>query len=55
MPSDKEYRSNLESFLASVSILKAMQNLGILTETDVKKTKEKLAKIYGINLNSLFF
>ena len=55
MQSDKEYRSNLESYLASVSLLKTLQNLEILSEFDIKEVKEKLAKIYGINLNSLFY
>ncbi len=36
------YKDNLENYLTSVSILKALQKLDILSFNDFKKSEEKL-------------
>ena len=43
------YKDNLENYLTSISILKALQKLGILSVNDFKKSEEKLIEIYCIN------
>lgn len=48
------YKDNLENYLTSVSILKALQKLNILSVNDFKKAEEKLIKIYCINKSSIY-
>ena len=48
------YKANLENYLASVSILKAMQKSDILSNNDYKSAKEKLCEIYCINKSSIY-
>lgn len=48
------YKDNLENYLKSVSILKALQKLGILSVNDFKKSEEKLIEIYCINKLSIY-
>ena len=48
------YKDNLENYLTSVSILKALQKLGILSVNDFKKFEEKLIEIYCINKSSIY-
>lgn len=48
------YKDNLENYLASVSILKALQKLDILSVNDFKKAEEKLIEIYCINKSSIY-
>lgn len=48
------YKDNLENYLTSVSILKALQKLGILSVNDFKKSEEKLIEIYCINKSSIY-
>ena len=48
------YKANLENYLTSVSILKGMQNLNILSRNDYKKAEEKLCEIYCINKSSIY-
>lgn len=48
------YKANLENYLASVSILKAMQKRDILSKNDYKSAEEKLCEIYCINKSSIY-
>lgn len=48
------YKANLENYLTSVSILKAMQNRNILSNSDYKSAEEKLCEIYCINKSSIY-
>ena len=48
------YKANLENYLISVSILKAMQNRNILSNNDYKTAEEKLCEIYCINKSSIY-
>ena len=48
------YKDNLENYLTSVSILKALQKLGILSVNDFKEAEEKLIEIYYINKSSIY-
>ena len=48
------YKANLESYLPSVSILKTMQNLKILSNIDYISAEEKLCQIYCINKSSIY-
>lgn len=48
------YKDNLENYLTSVSILKALQKLGILSINDFKNSEEKIIEIYCINKSSIY-
>lgn len=48
------YKDNLENYLTSVSILKALQKLDILSVNDIKEAEEKLIEIYCINKSSIY-
>lgn len=48
------YKANLENYLTSVSILKTMQKLNILSSNEYKQSEEKLCEIYCINKSSLY-
>ena len=48
------YKDNLENYLTSISILKALQKLGILSVNDFKKSEEMLIEIYCINKSSIY-
>ena len=48
------YKANLENYLISVSILKTMQNLKILSNNDYISGEEKLCEIYCINKSSIY-
>ena len=48
------YKDNLENYLTSVSILKALQKLDILSVNDFKEAEEKLIEIYSINKSSIY-
>lgn len=48
------YKANLENYLTSVSILKAMQKRDILSNNDYKTVEEKLCEIYCINKSSIY-
>ena len=48
------YKDNLENYLTSVSMLKALQKLDILSFNDFKKSEEKLIEIYCINKSSIY-
>ena len=48
------YKDNLENYLTSVSILKALQKLDILSVNDFKEAEEKLIEIYCINKSSIY-
>ena len=47
-------KANLENYLISVSILKAMQNRDILSNNEYKTAEEKLCEIYCINKSSIY-
>lgn len=48
------YKANLENYLTSVSILKAMQKLSILSNNYYKIVEAKLCEIYCINKSSIY-
>lgn len=48
------YKTNLENYITSVSILKTMQNLSILSNNEYKEAEEKLCEIYCIKKSSLY-
>ena len=48
------YKANLENYLISVSILKTMQNLKILSNIDYISAEEKICQIYCINKSSIY-
>ena len=48
------YKDNLENYLTSVSILKTLQKLDILSVNDFKEAEEKLIEIYCINKSSIY-
>jgi hypothetical protein len=48
------YKDNLENYLTSVSILKALQKLDILSVNDFKEAEEKFIEIYCINKSSIY-
>lgn len=48
------YKANLENSLISVSILKTMQNLKILSNIDYISAEEKICQIYCINKSSIY-
>ena len=48
------YKANLDNYLISISILKAMQNRDILSNNDYKAAEEKLCEIYCINKSSIY-
>ncbi len=48
------YKANLENYLISVSILKTMQNKGILSNNEYELAEEDLCEIYCINKSSIF-
>lgn len=48
------YKDNLENYLTSVSILKIMQKLNILSVNDFKEVEENLIEIYCINKSSIY-
>ena len=48
------YKDNLENYLTSVSILKTLQKLDILSVNNFKEAEEKLIEIYCINKSSIY-
>ena len=48
------YKDNLENYLTSVSILKTLQKIYILSVNDFKEVEEKLIEIYCINKSSIY-
>lgn len=48
------YQENVNSFLAALYLLKAMEEKGIINEADFKVSLRVLANRYGIKANSVF-
>lgn len=48
------YKANLENYLISVSILKAMHNRNILSNNECKIAEKNLCEIYCINKSSIY-
>lgn len=48
------YQENVNSFLATLNLLKAMEDKGMINEADFKVSLRILANRYGIKTNSVF-
>lgn len=48
------YQENVNSFLSTLYLLKAMEEKGIINEADFKVSLRFLANRYGIKANSVF-
>lgn len=51
---DERYRTNLESYLASMTQAKKMRSLGIISSDDYAKIDTIIAEKYGISSCSLY-
>lgn len=54
MAKDKNYYSNVEKYIASITHALNMKKLGIITDSDLKKIDLKLRKKYCIKNNSIY-